>query len=68
MQPMRRRMKLQQLFLKAHIETLKAQTHSPRYNALLGIPSFLKLRYPKNGWFIMEEGPMKMDDLGIPPF
>ena len=47
MQPMRRRMKLQQLFLKAHIETLKAQTHSPRYNALLGIPSFLKLRYPK---------------------
>ena len=47
MQPMRRRMKLQQLFLKARIETLKAQTHSPRYNALLGIPSFLKLRYPK---------------------
>ena len=30
-------------------------------------PTKLEYRVPQNGWFIMEN-PIKVDDLGVPPF
>ena len=45
--------------------TIKNKPNMGEYN--ITYDGFQKIGVPENGWFIMEN-PIKMDDLGVPPF